>query len=268
MELYAAKKIKPKINLDYYSENNTSSYVEVLVRYREKKKYNPIADVKINIFLNEISGENLIGSITTDTKGKGKFILTEIWDNLPDSISSLKIIASLSNHPKYKNKKKRISILKSFLKTEIKQTDSLTRATFYFTNANVESTGLEGEAVKVYVSRFLGILPIGDEYATTDENGMLTVTIPSDIPQDINGNLVIIGRVEDHDEYGNLMIEKTIKWNSLRNNNETFQERTLWASGDKTPYWLLVSSNIMIVSVWGVLFYLAFLLYKIKIIGN
>ena len=54
------------------------------------------------------------------------------------------------------------------------------------------------------------------------------------------GNLILVARVEDNDQYGNPLVEKTIFWNvAIKQSKNFFDQRTLWSTRFRRPFWLL-----------------------------
>ena len=114
------------------------------------------------------------------------------------------------------------------------------------------------------------ILSGGDEATyTTDSTGMVTVEFKRDnLPGDIKGNIVLAASVEDNEEFGNLLIEKPVKWGvSVKEDKSFFDQRALWKNRSKTPYWLLIMAYSIAAGVWVTILYLVFQLFKIKKLG-
>jgi hypothetical protein len=64
------------------------------------------------------------------------------------------------------------------------------------------------------ISRQASILSAGDEETyTTDSTGTVSAEFKKDsLPGDKQGNIVLAAKVEDNDQYGNLLVEKTVRW--------------------------------------------------------
>jgi hypothetical protein len=111
------------------------------------------------------------------------------------------------------------------------------------------------------------ILSAGDEETyTTDSTGSVTVELKKDsLPGDEKGNIVLVAKVEDNDQYGNLFVEKTVPWGIvLKAEKNFFDQRTLWTTRFRTPLWLLLIAYSISAAVWGVLIYLIWQLIRIK----
>ena len=120
-------------------------------------------------------------------------------------------------------------------------------------------------SVKFYAKRFFSLLPIGKAVVTNDE-GEATVTFPNDLPGNATGNITVIAKIEEDDTYGTVEAQDSIKWGLIKaaDSEDVWAERSLSASRDKAPTYLIIASNAIIVGVWLTLAYVMFSLYKIK----
>ena len=61
----------------------------------------------------------------------------------------------------------------------------------------VDQSGMPIEDLELYyyVKRTFSLLPIGDPFNSTDENGIIEVEFPNDIPGDTEGNVVIVVKI-------------------------------------------------------------------------
>ena len=115
-----------------------------------------------------------------------------------------------------------------------------------------------------YVERTFSDLPLGGIFNTTDENGEVTVEFPSDLPGDENGNVHLILKIIESDDYMDTEIRKTISWGVplVIDNNEN--QRTLWSASASAPISLLILVNSLLVIAWGMIIYFVFKIYKIS----
>ena len=116
--------------------------------------------------------------------------------------------------------------------------------------------------VKFYAKKSFGLLPIG-EPQTTDENGEATVAFPIDLPGDSTGNVEVIAKVEDNEELGDLENMKPVKWGIPTSSINAFHDRALWGTAANAPLPLVITATSIVIVVWGVIFYIVTLLYKI-----
>ena len=102
----------------------------------------------------------------------------------------------------------------------------------------------------------------------TDEEGYLHFQFPNDIPGDEQGEVTLVARVSDHDEYGTLEAIKTIDWGVPLEVGSGEQERALWASRSNAPLYLIILVNALILGIWGVIAYVIYQLVRIKNLGE
>jgi hypothetical protein len=131
----------------------------------------------------------------------------------------------------------------------------------------VDQSGLpiEGLELFFFVKRTFSLLPIGDPFNETDENGIIEVEFPNDLPGDTKGDLTIVVKIIDSDLYNDLTLETTKNWGLLVEMPDSIVEkRSLWAAAANAPISLILSVSIMIISVWYVICHILFKLYKIS----
>ena len=96
---------------------------------------------------------------------------------------------------------------------------------------DVDGNPVEDLDLYFYVKRTFSNLPIGDAFNTTNEDGMVTITFPNDLPGDHEGNVVILTKIMDSDLYNDLTIETTKKWGMpTANLDQQGEKRSLWAA--------------------------------------
>ncbi len=145
------------------------------------------------------------------------------------------------------------------LKFEQQDGENICKATLLSNNAPVPETD-----VHFYVKRMYSLLPIGKGIAT-DENGESSITFPKDLPGDQNGIIIVVARVEDDDNLGNVESQAEINWGVIpTQENEESGGRSLSASREKAPVALILVSNTIIVIIWGTILYVIFQVIQIR----
>jgi len=129
-----------------------------------------------------------------------------------------------------------------------------------------DQSGLPIEEVELFffVQRTFSLLPLGDGFNETDENGELEIEFPNDLPGDKKGNVTIIVKIIDHDLYNDLSIETIKKWGIPTHLNDTADERSLWAASANAPITLIAAVSCMIFVIWFIILYIIFNFYKIS----
>lgn len=116
-----------------------------------------------------------------------------------------------------------------------------------------------------YVQRTFSLLPIGDAFNTTDENGVVVVEFPTDLPGDTEGNVEIVVKIIESDIYNDLSLETIKNWGIPTIQPDQLEEkRSLWAAAANAPITLVLSVSGMILVIWYINSYIIFVLYKIS----
>ena len=116
-----------------------------------------------------------------------------------------------------------------------------------------------------YVKRTFSLLPIGDAFNTTDENGVVEVEFPTDLPGDTEGNVEIVVKIIESDIYNDLSLETIKNWGIPTIQPDQLEEkRSLWAAAANAPITLVLTVSGMILAIWFINCYIIFILYKIS----
>jgi len=259
------------LGLRYFLPENKVPYIIVNTKKKVGRKFEPVKNVTVNVYVNEATANNLLGKITTAVNGEGRIAFPASFKNTWDSLTTFKFVAE-----SVPGKGEEILNADLTIKKAILVIDTLAGADTRTITAQLkEKTGNEWVAVKeiemkLGVKRSLGNLTVGDaESYTSDSTGTASAEYKRDsMPGDEKGNLVLVARVEDNDVYGNLVVEKPVSWGVKAKVEQNFWHRSLWSTGGRAPIWLLTIAFAIIIGVWGTLIYLLRQLLKMRKIGK
>ena len=263
---------KELVKLKYFNNNNTVQYLILEDLLKTGNKTEPQQNKLFQLFLDSNKAENLIAKVKTNNRGKAKaFIpptLKNLWDATPKH-TFIAVAPAINKEEDAKTYEIEITKARITLDTvsDIAKTILVSVSSFNGTHW-VPANNVE---MKVGVSRTGGgILSAGDkETYTTDSSGMITVAFTKDsLPGDTKGNMVMVAKVEENELYGNLLVAKVVPWGvAVKTDNSFFDQRTLWSTRFKTPFWLLFVAYSIVIGVWGTIIYLVFQIVKIKKLG-
>lgn len=114
------------------------------------------------------------------------------------------------------------------------------------------------------VQRTFSTLPIGEDYNFTDENGLVSVEFPNDMPGDSAGFVTIIVRLQDDGNYPDMEIREDIQWGIPTHLEYKENARSLAAAGVNAPISLLILVNSLIAAAWGIIFYILYKIYRVS----
>jgi hypothetical protein len=263
---------QPVLDVSYFSYDNHIPYVHVMARLKQGRKFEPVKGVILKVYLDSVSSSLLMtDKAVTDETGKAEAVMPASLQTEWNASANHKFIAEASGVKEFEGERAEAEITKARLLIDTATGSETKNVIATFTALeNGEWIPVKDVDIKIAVKRMGGTLTIGEEatYAT-DSSGTVAAEFKRDsIPGDANGNIVLIATVEDNDKYGNLSVEKTAKWGAPFTYHSTFNERSLFASRNKTPVWLLFMAYFIIGIVWGTLIYLVFQIFKIKKLGK
>jgi hypothetical protein len=268
-----ADSTKPElsVNIHHFIVNNSFQYLLIETKIKIDNKWKPLKGQVLQLYLDSNKAEDLITKVQTDSDGKAKAIIPPSLKPLWDNSSVHKFIAVTEGTFKEEETTTEAEIGKAKILIDTSNTDgarTVNVQVMKFENDNW--IGTKGVDLKVGVKRLGGDLKIGDEESyTTDSVGRVAAEFKLDsLPGDIKGNLVLVAKVEDNDQFGSLSIEKTVPWGRYVKPVSNFGERALWAARGKAPIWLMLMAYSIIAAVWGVIVYLIIQIVKIGKLGK
>ena len=259
------------VNIGYFMNAGKITWLMVNAKTKIDKKFQPVKNVTISLYLDKDSAANLVGKVTTNENGVAKAIippaLKAVWQESPAHT----FIGVSEANKEFDETKAEASITKTKISIDT-IAGAGTRAikvsvTAFNGNEWIPAKDVE---MKIGVARLGGILAAGDEPTyTTDSTGTVIAEFKKvSLPGDAKGDIVLVAKVEENDLYGNLQVEKSVPWGiATKQDNNFFDQRTLWSTRFRTPFWLLFMAYSIVIGVWGTIIYLIIQIFKIKKIG-
>lgn len=137
--------------------------------------------------------------------------------------------------------------------------------TLIATATDQEGLPIEDLELYFYVKRTFSLLPIGDPFNSTDENGIIEMEFANDLPGDTEGNLEIVIKLIESDLYNDQTVEVTKDWGiPIIIEDPKSEKRSLWSAAANAPLTLIVLITSMIAAVWYIICYIIFTLFKIS----
>jgi len=118
--------------------------------------------------------------------------------------------------------------------------------------------------VYLFAPRMFSQLPIGEIWI--EEDGKGRVAFPEALPGDDSGNIQVLAKITDSDEYGNYASFKSIDWGIAVSHEAGEIPRSLWSPS--APIWMQVTFIILMSGVWYHFFLVIYKLWRIKDYGK
>ena len=259
-----------KIDLAYSQLNDDLPVIKVSAKTKKEKKFLPVDGVEVNLFFGEETSRGFMGRVKTNSHGVGSLPMPARFKAEWDSLSGFKLIGTVTQNELFNDQSTELEISKAKIELSLEDADSVhtihTKVLAFQENAWVAQPEIE---IKLVVRGLMSDLKATEEETfTTDKNGEVSTGFSLSIPGDALGNIIIGAKIDDHETFGSLVSAKTAKWGVPLIPDHSFAKRTLWATRDKTPLWLLIFPNLIIISVWGIIFYLIYLITRIIKLGR
>lgn len=262
----------PTLNLKYFSSEQNVPYVLVESRLKIGRKFEPVKGIAVKFYLDSTTSSMMMtDKAITDESGEAIAVLPPVLKNAWEASDKHKFIAEASGNKDFDGMEADVKINKARLSLDTSSADGTKTVSVAVTQLEKGKwVPAKNVDVKIGIQRMESVLKIGDDDTyTTDSTGEVKADFKRDsLPGDSKGNLVLVASVEDNDQFGNLKVEKTVPWGAAMNPINTFNERSLFATRNKTPIWLLFMAYGIIGIVWGTLLYIVIQIFKIRKLGR
>ena len=264
----AAEKGSLSIAISYFNDNNKIPYILVKVKTKIDGKFKNVPGIALKLSLNKDSAGTLIANVVTNERGEATAIIPPALKTEWNSSVKHTFLASFAGNKKFDSATGDLTVGKAKIVIDASDDKKVTATVFEM--KITEWTPVKGVDVVLAVKRLGGDLSV-NETATfaTDSTGKASADFKRDsIPGNAKGIITLIAKVVDNDQYGNLSVEKTVPWGKKFTAESTFNNRTLFATRDKSPIWLLLIALSIIIAVWYTLIRLVTNIFKIKKLGE
>ena len=265
-EVVEAKEI---VKLQYFNRNNSLQYFILESSLKKGRQLEPQAGKVYQLYLDTNDAQHLISKMTTNQSGKAKAVIPVELKSNWNASGSHHFIA-VSGDADSKTYEFDYTLAQISIDTlTIDSTRKVTVRVMKQEDGNwVPAPDVE---MKIGVARLGGVLTIGDdETYTTDSTGSVQTDFNKiNLPGDSRGNLALVAKVEDNDLLGNLFIEKNVPWGTATSTkNDFFDQRSLWSTRSKAPYWLLFMAYSIVIAIWFTIGLLILQIVRIKKLGK
>ena len=258
----SAKKNKVRLKAQYIKIVGGESFIDIIATSKINKQNVKVSGIDLFVF-NELEDENVeLGKVTTNMKGENRFVIKNINSIQSDSSKVYNLLISFKGNDSFKKAKKRISFKDADIIAKMVVKDSVNYISATLIDPNTNSPIIEQD-LTIQVQRLFGPLILGEEFNTTDDDGAIFVPIEEGIPG-VDGNLILEVVLNDSDDYGTVKALVNAPIGTLIVDESTFDDRTMWSPRNKTPIFLLIFPNLLIIGIWGLIVYLIINLFKIS----
>lgn len=216
---------------------------------------------KIEFFAGTDSGFSKIGEALTDkTTGIAEFnYKADLAKNAADGKLHFKV--SYEGNQKFEAAEEELTFKRGRIEITPVKEDSVYSVQLKLVDISTGTETVIPETdLVVMIKRMFKPMKIGE--GKTDETGLASIEVPGNLPGDEKGNITILARLDENEEYGNIEAEVTQQWGIAVSNLNIKQPRALWSA--HPPIWMLVTFIILMTTVWGHYFFIIYELFRLK----
>ncbi|MFO7718847.1 MAG: hypothetical protein R6W85_00225 [Gillisia sp.] len=265
------EKIGARLTVEHVKVMNENSSLKITAIYRGEEGYEPAKNLNFAIYKineSEVDSEEIseedrdavseekIGDVTTNNEGKATFLIPNQFVTQASTYS-----IRIENSDTYEDDEEEVTVMDAILEASVEEIDSVYHMKARF--VSIENEPLADQTLKVGLKRLFGSLSIGeDDSYETDEDGVILVPIQDGLTG-VDGNLTFQVTLKENDDYGTIIANIESGIGIPIKDESTFHQRTLWSPPSKTPMFLLIVPNLILIGIWGILVLLVINLFKI-----
>lgn len=261
---WAQDKMEPAIQLSYFknADQVKIANVDVSAMDSNNKRIN-IKNAHVGIYLVNGDDLELVETAVTNAQGHASVELPKV---LPlDEERYFGIVAQIEGDSLFFEAEEEIWYKEATFSLELQTEDSTRTAIAKLTETDGEGQELPLAYIDVnfYVQRLFGIMPAAEEYTvTTDEEGVAEFEFPGNIAGDFEGNITVVARVDDDDDYGTLERKASGKWGLVLEPEKNPFPRALWAPN--APPAMIITLSTIFGGIWFTFGYVGYLLKRLN----
>lgn len=255
-------KFKARVSAKYTKIMNQESYISLSAKYKTDNGFEPATGLEFNVYkMAADDSMTFIGKTKTNDRGEARFILNPGDIETMDASTVFTYAAKIENNNKFEDSEATVVFSKANLSVEIQMIDSVNQIKATLTDA--AGNPLPGQSLKVGLQRMYAPLQIGEESYETIEDGSILVPIEEPMPGR-DGILTFEVVLEESDTYGTIKALISVPIGIPIKDESTFDKRTMWSPPTKTPFYLLLFPNLIILGVWIPILILVINLFRIS----
>lgn len=245
-------------------QKSTGKELKTSVRARtgENRKIMPVPDLPIDFYSFNDSTEVFLGKVVSDENGESIFTITEGFDLLLNNENGYSFKASFGGNENFKKASKDVSIIEVDIEITFKEVDSvkvISAIAYEIDQSSSEKIPMNDVDISFYVPGSFSLYKIGEGEL---DDGICNMDFPVTLPGDSEGNLTIIARIEDSDDYGFVEATAVKDWGLVREPVVVQGRRGL---GDTdAPLWMTYTLIVLLSAVWIHYLYIFVVIYLIK----
>ena len=247
-EAIAQKKTRTRLKVYYEKLSNNDKQISLELIQGSGKRMASVPNAEIRLTTYNLEDEIDIAAIFTDVDGKGILIIEANYKFPLDAQGYAIINAAYGGNDSLRAASKEINFIDLNLDISFEVIDSVNNiivAAFELDSLG-EKKPVEGIDLNIGVQRLYSILYL--EKVETEGDGRGMMEFPNDLPGDSVGNINVIVKIVDNDNYGSITKSAKIDWGTKVDYSIPKNGRSLF--GDQAPMWMIIAVFVILAGAW------------------
>ena len=224
----------------------------------------PLEGKDVKFFVRGEKEKKLLGNSSTVETGIATFTLPENPGVPKSKDGKYSYSSSFGGDKEYQASESSADIKDVYMKLSFEQKDSSKLISLFAAGIgqNGDSVPIDGQKVTFYVPRTFSLLKIGE---MNMKAGHAEIDFPVTLPGDSAGNLTVIAKFEDSDDYGNAEVTANKDW------GKPLPPLVLVRRGlgdTKAPLWMVYTLIVLLSLVWFHFSYAIITIFRIRHLGK
>ena len=245
----------------FQGEGKKELKATVRARIGEKRKMLPVESIPVIFYNITDTSESKLATIISNENGEAILLLNQELHLQANTEGGYSFAVKFEGDDNYRKASKEISAREARIEISFIEIDSIRtiQAKAYETGINGIRIPLEETDIKFYVPGSFSLYAIGEG---SFENGICEVNFPVTLPGDSLGNLTILARIEESDDFGNVEARAVKGWGIMR--EPVIIESNRGLGDTDAPLWMVYTLLVLLSAVWIHYIYVFVVIYMIK----
>ena len=245
--------------MDFVSIQKDDNSIDLKATLKAKVKGTFIKLYGMKVSFSDSTGKEL-GKVITDRNGIA-ILNYKIDSSAASGVAAFHFKAGFAGNKSAGSAEGELSIKRAkLILTPIKEDSVLSVKVKLVDLGGGEEKPVPGADLAVYVKRSFNPLKLGE--GKTDENGEVSVEVPVNLPGDAKGNITLLARLDDNEQYGNLESSVVQQWGNPVSYEIKELPRALWSPNP--PLWMLITFIVLMTAVWGHYIVIIYELFRLR----
>ena len=261
-----AKKERVRMKMYYYKLSSGDHMISIELTAGSGKRMHGVSEAEV--LLTSIVNDSTINlaSLKADTVGKIALYFASDYVLPMNENGKVYLEATYEGNEKYRSASNDLEIMDLNLDISFEIEDSVKQLTVLASSLDSDGNKVPAEEVSINigVQRLHSVLPLDE--IETDEDGIAMLEFPDNIPGDAEGNITVVAKVDESDDYGTVETTSQEKWGVPVDYEVKPLPRQLFT--DEAPLWMIASVFIILLGAWYHFFLSISKLVKLKKEGD